>query len=84
MVTEPTMDRPRDASGALGVALAAAALLFVLARLLLAAQGGVGRVGDAGRDAVDVAVVVTGAACLVRLWARARSGTSAHLARELP
>ncbi len=84
MVSEPTTDRPRDASGALGVALGAAALLFILARLLLAAQGGVARVGAAGRDAVDLAVVLTGAACLAWLWARARIGESARLARELP
>jgi len=84
MVSEPTTARPRDASGALGVVLAAAALVFVLARLLLFAQGGVARVGDAGRDAVDLSVVLTGTVCLVVLWARARSGNTARLARELP
>lgn len=84
MVTQATTSRPHDASGALGVALAAAALLFVVARLLFAAQGGVARAGDGGRDAVDLAVVVTGAACLVLLWARARAGRGARLARELP
>lgn len=64
--------------------LAAAALVFVLARVLLFVQGGVARVGDAGRDAVDLSVVLTGTVCLVVLWARARKGNTARLARELP
>jgi signal transduction histidine kinase len=84
MEGDTTPQRPKDASGALGVVLIAAAGLFVLTRLLTAAQGGVARVGDAGRDAADVGVLIAVAVCLFALWARTRGLASARLARELP
>lgn len=84
MNDESTQAARGDSAGALGIVLAASAVQFVIARVLLAAQGGASRVGAAGRDALDLAVVTTGIALLCVLWLRARQGRTAALARELP